>query len=260
MAIELQTLALFTGIGVALVSLFDEDGELLVDATAEHALALVELGVAGVLVAGSTGEASALDDDERANLIDRVRRTLPPEIPVFAGTGQPSTRAAVATSLRAVDSGADALLVLSPPRTRDPRPYYDAITKACPTTPVLAYHFPSVSAPGIEVDVLCSLPVVGCKDSSGDATRLLDETQQFQGAIYVGNPVLLALAGLLDLQGAILAVANLDPALCARALAGDPHAQLQVAALHHKTSSDFPNAIKQELHARFDTPTGARLG
>lgn len=251
---------LFSGIGVALVTLFDDDGELLIGATVEHALALVELGVTGVLVAGSTGEASALDDDERAGLIEAIRRALPSTVPVFAGTGQPSARAAAVTSIRAVDSGADALLVLSPPRSLDPRPYYDAVRKACPTTPVLAYHFPSVSAPGLNVDTLCELDVVGCKDSSGDAGRLLEEAERFTGALYVGNPVLLALAGLLNIQGAILAVANIDPALCQRALNGDPRAQIEVARLQRSTSRDFPHDIKQELHLRFGTPTSSRLG
>ncbi|WP_298208474.1 dihydrodipicolinate synthase family protein [Ferrimicrobium sp.] len=252
--------ALFGGIGVALVTLFDDQGELLVEATAEHGAHLVDLGVTGVLVAGTTGEASALDDDERASLIRKLRATLPSHIPVFAGTGQPSARAAILTSKRAVDSGADALLVLSPPRSLDPRPYYEAIVKACPTTPILAYHFPAASAPGLRVDTLCELPVVGSKDSSGDASRLLDEVQRFGGALYVGNPVLLALAGLLNVQGAILAVANLDPALCHLALRGDAQAQLAIAELHRATATGFPKAIKRELHLRFGTPTGVRLG
>ncbi|MGH9286064.1 MAG: dihydrodipicolinate synthase family protein, partial [Acidimicrobiales bacterium] len=51
----------FRGVGVALVTLFDERGGLDAGATADHAARLVELGVAAVVVAGSTGEAAALD-------------------------------------------------------------------------------------------------------------------------------------------------------------------------------------------------------
>ncbi|WP_298347439.1 dihydrodipicolinate synthase family protein [Ferrimicrobium sp.] len=251
---------LFRGIGVALVTLFDDAGELDLKATVEHGARLVELGVTGILVAGTTGEASALDDNERARLIRELRAILPSSIPVFAGTGQPSARAAVHTSKRAIDSGADALLVLSPPRSLDPRPYYEAIAEACPTAPILAYHFPAASSPGLSVDALCSLPVIGVKDSSGDASRLLEEVRRFEGALYVGNPVLLALAGLLAINGAILAVANLDPALCRLALAGDAQAQLAIAELHRVTATGFPKAIKHELHLRFGTPTGVRLG
>jgi hypothetical protein len=72
--------------------------------------------------------------------------------------------------------------------------------------------------------------------------------------------VLLALAGILSIQGAILAVANLDPALCHRAIKGDAEAQIAVAGLQQHTAAGFPRVIKQELHNRFGTATGARLG
>ncbi|MDQ1498933.1 MAG: 4-hydroxy-tetrahydrodipicolinate synthase, partial [Actinomycetota bacterium] len=47
----------FSGVGVALVTLFDDDGEIDVGATAAHAARLVEQGIQAVLVSGSTGEA-----------------------------------------------------------------------------------------------------------------------------------------------------------------------------------------------------------
>ena len=47
--------ALFTGAGVALVTLFDDDGRLLVDETVEHAVDLVERGITAVVVSGTTG-------------------------------------------------------------------------------------------------------------------------------------------------------------------------------------------------------------
>src|SRR5438045_739992 len=57
---------MWRGIGVALVTLFDGDLAVDVDATAAHAARLVDLGVRAVLVCGSTGEADALTDAERA--------------------------------------------------------------------------------------------------------------------------------------------------------------------------------------------------
>ncbi|MGH9036551.1 MAG: dihydrodipicolinate synthase family protein, partial [Acidimicrobiia bacterium] len=55
----------FVGVGVALATLFDDDGELDAEATALHAAQLVALGVRGVVVAGSTGEAATLTSEER---------------------------------------------------------------------------------------------------------------------------------------------------------------------------------------------------
>jgi 4-hydroxy-tetrahydrodipicolinate synthase len=72
---------LFDGVGVALVSLFDEAGELDAPATAAHARRLVhDHGVRGAVVAGSTGEAAALDPDERTRLLTAVRDAV--DIPV----------------------------------------------------------------------------------------------------------------------------------------------------------------------------------
>src|SRR5690606_41062189 len=109
----------FEGVGVALVTLFDRDGELDAGTTAELAARLVEAGVRAVVVAGSTGEAAALEPDERSALLAAVRGAVGGRVPVLAGTGAPSARQAVALSRRAAGDGADARLVLSPPRTED---------------------------------------------------------------------------------------------------------------------------------------------
>ncbi|HKQ02274.1 MAG TPA: dihydrodipicolinate synthase family protein, partial [Actinomycetes bacterium] len=67
----------FTGVGVALATLFDDDGEVDAKATAGLAATLVDLGVRGVVVAGSTGEAAALTAGERVALLTETRRAVP---------------------------------------------------------------------------------------------------------------------------------------------------------------------------------------
>jgi dihydrodipicolinate synthase/N-acetylneuraminate lyase len=56
------------------------------------------------------------------------------------------------------------------------------VTAAADKLPVLAYHYPAVSLPGLSLVLLHELPVVGLKDSSGDAERLLDEIADYGGA------------------------------------------------------------------------------
>ena len=63
----------FTGVGVALLTFFDDGGAVDVAATAAHARRLAEAGVRAVLVAGTTGEAETLDDPEREELIAATR-------------------------------------------------------------------------------------------------------------------------------------------------------------------------------------------
>src|SRR3954470_18869314 len=150
-------MALFTGVGVALVTLFDDDGGLAAKPTGELAARLVDLGLTAVLVAGTTGEASTLTPEERDELVSVVRDALPAGVPVIAGTGGPTGRQAAVLTERAFGAGADAVLALSPPGAAALRRYYDLVAAAA-AGPVLAYHFPGASAPGIPVDVLADLP------------------------------------------------------------------------------------------------------
>jgi 4-hydroxy-tetrahydrodipicolinate synthase len=222
-------MAVFSGVGVALVTLFGDDGDVDAAATAEHAVALVEAGVRAV-------------------------------VPVLAGTGGPSPRQAVALTAAAVDHGADAVLVLSPPGAADVRPYYDAVAKAAGATPVLAYHYPAVSPPGIRVAALSDLPIAGCKDSTGDPDRLLEELTDWGGPLYVGSSAVVSYAGALGCEGAILALANAEPERCVRAFAGDAAAQLELAGPHAFARGRFPAGIKELTARRFGTSTVARMG
>ena len=251
----------FEGVGVALVTLFDRSEDVDCAATAAHAARLVDLGVRAIVVAGSTGEAAALSPKERAELISAVREAVADRpVPVVAGTGAPSARQAAALTAAARDAGADAALALSPPGAPDPRPYYDAVAKAAGEMPVLAYHWPAMASPGIPVATLDDLPVAGCKDSSGDADRLLETLTCWDGALYTGSSALLAYAGPMGCAGAILALANADPERCIAAFGGDFGAQRQLAEGHRRAIGSFPAGIKRLTAERFGTSIVTRLG
>jgi 4-hydroxy-tetrahydrodipicolinate synthase len=250
----------FRGVGVALVTLFDEDGEIDVGATAAHAARLVEAGIQGVLISGSTGEAATLSAEERVLLLEGVRDAVPDDIPVLAGTGAPSARQAAALTLSASEHGADAVLVLSPPGVADPSAYYDIVARSAPDElPVLAYHFPKASGPGIPVEILPKLPVAGLKDSSGDPDRLLAELE-WGRPLYTGSSALLSFAGPLGCAGAILSLANVEPDGCIKAFAGDAAAQRRLTAAHQASRVDFPRGLKEMMSARFGTSPVCRIG
>ena len=251
---------LFSGVGVALVTLFDDAGDLDAVATADLAVRLAEAGLQAIVVAGSTGEAAALTPEERNQLVRAVRAAVPSRVPVLAGTGAPSARQAIALTKSAIDSGADAVLTLSPPGTPDPTRYYEAVCEAAGDVAVLAYHFPRASAPGVPLRALPGLPVAGIKDSSGDADRLLETLESWDRATYTGSAAILALAGPLGCAGAILALANAEPELCVAAFDGDAGAQRKLTASHLASRAPFPGAIKDLTGRRFNTSTTARMG
>jgi 4-hydroxy-tetrahydrodipicolinate synthase len=250
---------LFQGAGVALVTLFGGSGELDAPATADLAAQLVELGVRAVLVAGTTGEAGALDFDERNELLAAVRKVLPVGgPPLIAGTGAPSARQAVRLTRAALDGGADAVLVLSPPNCADPRPYYQQVSAAAGTMPVLGYHIPQVSPPGIDLSFLPDLPVAGIKDSSGDADRLMATVLTWDRPVYAGAPSLASFAGAVGCAGVILAIANAEPELCQAAFAGNWSAQLEIGR-RRSAEARFPSGIKKLAAARFGCSAAMRI-
>jgi 4-hydroxy-tetrahydrodipicolinate synthase len=249
----------FTGVGVAIVTLFKDDGALDAPATADLAVRLVDEGVRAVVVAGSTGEAATLDTSERVELLEAVRGAVPAGVPVIAGTGAPSARQAAALTAAARDHGADAALVLSPPGVADPRPYYAAVAEAAGDLPLLGYHFPKMSVPGLAIEHLSELPLRGIKDSSGDPDRLLATLAAYDGDVYTGSSAILSLAGPLGCAGAILALANVAAEQCAAAFAGDAKAQLGLAPVHRQTQTAFPKGIKRLVAERYGTSAATRV-
>jgi 4-hydroxy-tetrahydrodipicolinate synthase len=251
--------SLFSGVAVALLTFFGDDGELDAATTAEHAVRLADAGITAIVVAGTTGEAATLDRDERLDLMRAVRAAAPSTVPVISGTGAPSARQAVAFSRDAVDAGADALLVLSPAWSLDVRPYYESVAAAVPDAPVLAYHWPAAAAPGIPVDVLAELPVAGLKDSSGDPARLLETLDAWDRPVYVGAPTVVGLAAELGAPGAILGIANAEPERAIAAWSGDPIAQRELASVARDSAAPFPGALKRLTRLRYGTPEACRV-
>jgi 4-hydroxy-tetrahydrodipicolinate synthase len=250
---------LWDGVAVALVTLFGDDGAVDVAATATHAARLVDLGVGGVLVAGSTGESDALTADERVALVGAVRRACP-GVPVVAGAGAQWARPAAELVGAVVAAGADAVLVPPPRRPVDLGAYFEAVAGAAGSVPVLGYHYPGVAGGAIPVERLPGLPLAGVKDSSGEAERLLRTLSTWDGRVYVGSSALTLLAGALGAAGAILAVANAVPEDSVAAWHGDAAAQLRLTAAHGAAKSAFPHGLKDLVAARFGTSVAARLG
>ena len=182
-------------------------------------------------------------------------------MPVLAGTGAVTAAEAAELTRAACAAGADAVLAWPPPGSTELAAYYAAVAAAAGhQVPVLAYHVPWVSAPGVPVAGLGSLPVAGIKDSSGSADRLLDEVAHYRGPVYVGSSALLGLAGPMGVAGAILALANVEPERCLRAFAGDGAAQRELAARHLEVRAGGPPALKRLLAADRGTAVLSRVG
>ena len=168
----------FGAVVTAMATPFRDDDErtLDVDAAADLARWLVANGSDALVVAGSTGEAATLGDQEKvelwASVKDAVRDT---DSPVIAGTGTYDTRHSIELSEQAAEVGADALLLVTPYYNKPPQrglvAHFTAVARAT-DLPVLVYNIPGRTATRIEHDTLLELAqvdhVVGVKDATGD--------------------------------------------------------------------------------------------
>ena len=169
---------------------------------------------------------------------------------MLAGTGATSADRAVQLTEQAVAAGAQAILAWPPPAATTCPATSRRSARRPAARPVLAYHIPWISAPGVPVEALASLPIAGLKDSSGDPDRLIAEIARYEGATYTGSSALLAVAGPMGGTGAILAAANVEPELCCAAFAGDGKAQRALADVHLAGRAGGPPALKRILADR----------
>lgn len=251
--------AIWTGPAVAVVTLFDDDGRLLAEETGAHAARLVDAGLAAVVVAGSTGEAAALADPERAALVAAVKAACP-GVPVLAGSSGEWWGQAVARTEAVLRAGADAVLVAPPRLGGSLDTYYGRVADAALGAPVLAYHYPGVAGGEVPVAALAELPLAGVKDSTGNPARLAHQIELgWTGAVYTGAAALLGYAGWLGATGAIVAAANLVPEQCLAAWKGDAAAQHEVIR-RERAYKAVPGGLKAAMADAFGTSRARRIG
>lgn len=184
------------------------DGDLRVDEAAAARLAhhLVEHGSDGLVIAGTTGEASTLRDEEQAALVRlAVREVGGGRATVVAGTGTNDTAHSVHLTRLCADAGADAALVVTPYYNRPPREGIVAHIAAIAEVglPVILYNIPSRSALNMPPDLIAELAgipgVVGLKQANPDLGELA-AVAETPLALYAGNDDMLL--AVMELGGA----------------------------------------------------------
>jgi 4-hydroxy-tetrahydrodipicolinate synthase len=123
---------------------FTDDGEVDLTSIASLAAFLLDAGVDGLAILGVMGEADKLSGEERESVIRAFRSALPRGKNLVVGTGAPGTDVAIAFSRRAVDLGADALLVAPPPVQNDHTlfTYYERVAAAV-AVPIVLHDYPT---------------------------------------------------------------------------------------------------------------------
>jgi 4-hydroxy-tetrahydrodipicolinate synthase len=189
-------MARFGRVITAMVTPFSEDGSL--DYTEAQKLArhLIEHGSEGLVVAGSTGEASVLTDEEQITLFREVKDAVGTDAVVIAGTGTNWTEHSIQLTREAEKAGADAALVVTPYYNKPPQDAllnHFRIVADSSNLPVLIYDVPSRTVTKIEVDTVLRAAehpnIVGLKDAGNDiaTSTLLAASKPDDFEIYSGD-------------------------------------------------------------------------
>ncbi|HYZ91144.1 MAG TPA: 4-hydroxy-tetrahydrodipicolinate synthase [Actinomycetota bacterium] len=188
--------ARFGRVITAMVTPFREDGSLDFDEAQKLARHLIEHGSEGLVVAGSTGEASTLTDEEQATLFRVVKDAVGTDAHVVAGTGTNWTEHSVELTRAAEKAGADAALVVTPYYNRPPQDAllnHFRLVADSSNLPVLIYDVPSRTVTKIEVETVLAAAehpnIVGIKDAGGDiaTSTLLAAQKPDDFEIYSGD-------------------------------------------------------------------------
>ncbi|MGH2758065.1 MAG: 4-hydroxy-tetrahydrodipicolinate synthase [Actinomycetota bacterium] len=189
-------MARFGRVITAMVTPFREDGSVHLDEAQRLARHLIDHGSEGLVVAGSTGEAAVLTDEEQVSLFRAVKDAVGTDASVVAGTGTNWTEHSVALTREAEKAGADAALVVTPYYSRPPQ---DALLEHfrmvadSSNLPIVLYDVPGRTATKIDVETTLRAAehpnIVGLKDASNDiATSTLLAAQLPEGfEIYSGD-------------------------------------------------------------------------
>ncbi|MEM3464750.1 MAG: 4-hydroxy-tetrahydrodipicolinate synthase [Candidatus Bathyarchaeia archaeon] len=214
----------FEGIFVPCITPFTEKGEIDFEALRTWQF-WIENGIDGLMPCGSNGEAPYLAREERQKIVATVLEEAKNSVTVVAGTGAPSTWETIRLTRDAKDLGVDAAVVVTPYyfrlSNRELIAHYKAVLEAV-DLPIILYSVPKFTGYALEPAVIAELAkeysnVVGVKDSGGNIATIT-ETIRLVGekmAVLAGTADVVLPTLMLGGKGAVIAVANTYPKLCA---------------------------------------------
>lgn len=209
------------GIYTAIVTPFTENGQNIDYASIDLLLERqIEAGISGLVIAGSTGEAATLSDVEYGALVRYIVERAEGKLVCIAGVNSSSTAKAVDLAVRASDSGAEGLLLVSPPYNKPTQAgiirHFEEVYQAT-HKPIVAYNIPGRAVSFLTPQTVSTLAsdgvIVGLKESSGSIDNCLDFFAQVPAnfPVFSGDDSLSLAILVHGGVGAISVASNLAP-------------------------------------------------
>jgi 4-hydroxy-tetrahydrodipicolinate synthase len=180
----------YEGLLTAMITPFAADGSVNEDASVAIARHLLANGSHGLVVAGTTGEAATLTDDEQVRLVELIVAEAGGDGAIVAGAGSNDTRHAIHLTERVIAAGAQAVLSVTPyynkPNRRGIVRHFSEVARAAAGTPVILYNIPGRTAVNMGPDLLAELAqidgIVAVKQANSAELQPIDGL-----AILAGN-------------------------------------------------------------------------
>lgn len=173
------------GLMPAIITPMDQNGEIDYEGLKKNVEFYIDCGCSGIVANGSTGEAVNLTRQERMNIIKTVVKITQGKVLVVAGTGAPTTNVTLKYTQDALETGADAALVITPfnaiPNKEGLYLHYKKIAEV--GIPVIMYNLPQHTGVEIDLDTMERLVkldnIVGLKESSGNLSYFAEVIRRF---------------------------------------------------------------------------------
>lgn len=186
----------FGKILTAMVTPFDQNGEIDFQATENLINYLIANGTDGLVVSGTTGESPTLSEEEKVELFKFAVKVVDGRIPVIAGTGSYNTKASIELTKQAENAGVDGIMLVAPyynkPSQEGLYLHFKAIAEAT-ALPIILYNVPGRSIVNISVETVVRLSeiknIVAIKEASGnlDAMAEIIEKTPENFTLYSGD-------------------------------------------------------------------------
>lgn len=181
-----------SGVLPALVTPFDQQGNIDFKAFENHLANLRAAGVNGWVPCGSSGEYNLMSDAEREEVLKFVKAFARPGEILIAGTNAPHTRGVIANTRRAKELGYDTVLLATPFYTKPTQAelirHFNAVLDAADVNIVL-YSYPAKDGIELEWELLDALAdhprVIGIKESSGSLQRAIGIATRYKDRIQL---------------------------------------------------------------------------
>ncbi|WP_188454337.1 4-hydroxy-tetrahydrodipicolinate synthase [Virgibacillus oceani] len=186
----------FGNVLTAMVTPFDDQGNIDYKQTEILIEYLLNNGTEGLVVAGTTGESPALTTEEKISLFKHVVKVVNKRVPVIAGTGTNNTVSTITLTKEAEKCGVDAIMLVTPyynkPNQRGLYEHFAAIAKET-TLPIMLYNIPGRSAVKMCAETIINLSkihnMVAVKEASGDLDQVAEIIQKTSSnfTVYSGD-------------------------------------------------------------------------